>query len=453
MNKAYEKLVLLVEKHRQLMFDTERYIWKHPEIGYKEWNTTEYLTKKFENLGYEVTRPNDITGFIADLDTGRPGPKLAIIGELDSLMCETHPEADPVTKAVHACGHHCQTTALLGCAAALAEPGAIDEMCGSIRFMGVPAEETIDLEYRAQLMKEGKIHYNAGKIEFLYRGYFDDVDMAVMIHAMVDEEHLFHLFKGGNGCINKHFEFEGTAAHAGVAPWDGVNALYEANVGMTACNALRETFVDTETMRFHPIMTHAGVAANAIPDVAKMDAYTRAASFEEMKRLNEKINRALAASAASLGGNLLIEDKPGNMPLACDPNLYEECTELITELFGTEALQHLPWSYGSTDMGDISSLIPSIHPEASGALGKPHGQDYRIADPERACVNPAKLMTCLAYRLLSDEACVGKKVIREFKPVFTSKEEYFKAINEIEMTQRAVEYLENGDILLHLKKK
>lgn len=170
MNKAYEKLVLLVEKHRQLMFDTERYIWKHPEIGYKEWNTTEYLIKKFEDLGYEVTRPNDITGFIADLDTGRPGPKLAIIGELDSLMCETHPEADPVTKAVHACGHHCQTTALLGCAAALAEPGATDEMCGSIRFMGVPAEETIDLEYRAQLMKEGKIHYNAGKIEFLYRG-------------------------------------------------------------------------------------------------------------------------------------------------------------------------------------------------------------------------------------------------------------------------------------------
>lgn len=453
MKQAYQKLTALVEKHRRLMLDTERYIWEHPEIGYKEWNTTEYLTKKFEELGYEVTRPEDITGFVADLDTGKPGPKLAIIGELDSLLCETHPEADPVTKAVHACGHHCQVTALLGCAAALAEPGAVDGMCGSIRFMGVPAEETIDLEYRAKLMEEGKIHYNAGKIEFLYRGYFDQVDMAVMIHAMTDEHHLFHLFKGGNGCINKHFEFEGTAAHAGVAPWDGVNALYEANVGMTACNALRETFIDTETMRFHPIMTQAGVAANAIPDVAKMDAYTRAASFEEMKRLNEKINRALAASAASLGGNLLIQDKPGNMPLSCDPNLYRECEELITELFGAEELEHLPWSYGSTDMGDISSLIPSIHPEASGAVGKPHGQDYRIADPEKACVNPAKVLACLAYRLLSDGAKIGKKVIEEFCPVFRSREEYFKAINEIEITQRAVEYLENGDVLLRVKKK
>ena len=452
MNRNYEKLLSYVEKHRELILETERYLWKHPEVGYKEWKTTEYLAEQFEKLGYTVTRPEDITGFVADLDTGRPGPRFAILGELDSLMCETHPEAVPETKAVHACGHHCQTTAMLGCAAALAEPGALDGMCGSIRFMAVPAEETIDLEYRARLMEEGKIHYNAGKIEYLYRGYFDGVDMAAMVHAMTDEHHLFHLFHGGNGCINKHFEFEGTAAHAGVAPWDGVNALYEANVAMTACNALRETFIDKETMRFHPILTQAGVAANAIPDVAKMDAYARAATFGQMKSLNEKINRALAASAAALGGNLKIEDKPGNMPLYCDPNLYQECRELITELFGADALEERDWSYGSTDMGDISSIIPAIHPEAAGALGKPHGRDYRIADPEKTCVNPAKLLTCLAYRLLSDDAAVGKKVIREYQPVFDSKEAYFQAVNDLELTVRAVEYQENGDVLLHFGK-
>ncbi len=165
MNRNYEKLLSYVEKHRELILKTERYLWKHPEVGYKEWKTTEYLAEQFEKLDYTVTRPEDITGFVADLDTGRPGPKFAILGELDSLMCETHPEAVPETKAVHACGHHCQTTAMLGCAAALAEPGALDGMCGSIRFMAVPAEETIDLEYRARLMEEGKIHYNAGKIE------------------------------------------------------------------------------------------------------------------------------------------------------------------------------------------------------------------------------------------------------------------------------------------------
>lgn len=452
MEKEFLKLISYVEKHKKLIFDTERYIWSHPEIGYKEWKTTEYLVNQFENLGYKVTRPDDITGFIADLDTGRPGPRFAILGELDSLMCESHPEADPKTKAVHACGHHCQTTSILGAAAALAEPDALEGMCGSIRFIGVPAEETIDLDFRSQLIKEGKIHYNAGKIEYLYRGYFDGVDIAAMVHTIPDETHLFHMYKGGNGCINKHFEFEGVAAHAGVGPWDGVNALYEANVAMTACNALRETFIDTETMRFHPIMAQAGVAANAIPDVAKMDAYTRAASFNQMKALNEKINRALAASAASMGGNLKIEDKPGNMPLHCDGNLYTECVDIITQLFGEGQIEHMDWSYGSTDLGDISSLIPVIHPEAAGACGKPHGQDYYITDPEKACVNPAKLLVCLAFRLLSDNASVGQRVIREYQPVFSSKEEYFKAINKLELSTRAVSYLDNGDVLLHFKK-
>lgn len=452
MEKGLERMASYVDKHRKLILDTERYIWEHPEVGYKEWNTTGYLIEQFEKLGYTIKRPEDITGFTAELDTGKPGPRFAILGELDSLMCETHPDADKDTKAVHACGHHCQTTALLGCAAALSEPGAMDGLCGSVKFIAVPAEETIDLEYRANLMREGKIHYNAGKIEYLYRGFFDDVDIAAMVHVMVDDNHLFHLFKGGNGCINKHYEFEGVAAHAGVGPWDGINALYEANVAMTACNALRETFIDTETMRFHPIMTQAGVAANAIPDVAKMDAYTRAASFEQMKALNEKINRALAASAAALGGNVKIEDKPGNMPLYCDSNLYAECTDIITQLFGEGQIEHLEWSYGSTDMGDISSIIPVIHPEASGASGKPHGQDYYITDPEKACMNPAKLLVCLAYRLLSDDAAVAKRVMEEYKPVFKSKEEYFSAINDIAFSSRAVNYLENGEVVLHYKK-
>ena len=450
MTEDYKRMIGYAEKNRQLIYDTERFIWKHPEVGYKEWETTEYLISKFEELGYTVRRPADITGFVADLDTGRPGPKLAIIGELDSLMCETHPEANPETKAVHACGHHCQTTMVLGCAAALAEEGALDGLCGSLRFMCVPAEETIDLEFRAKLIEEGTIHYNAGKIEYLYRGYFDDVDLAIMIHVMLDQDHLFHLFRGGNGCINKHFEFEGKASHAAAGPWEGINALYEAHVAMAAINALRETFKDNMTMRYHPIITQAGVAANAIPDVAKMDSYTRAATYDEMVALNKKINRAIAAAAASLGGNVLIKDKPGNMPLNCDGNFFNLCEDVITELFGRENIKYVDWSLGSTDMGDISSLIPSMHPETAGASGTLHGQDFQITDPEKACMNPIKVLLCTAWRLLSDDAAEAKRIIREFKPVFTTKEEYFEAINSIEMTVRAVEYLENGDVKLHI---
>ena len=149
MKEQYKKYTELVDKHKQLILDTERYLWKHPQVGYKEWEATEYLVRQYEKMGFQVKTAEGIPGFIADLDTGRPGPKLALIGELDSLMCATHPEADKRTNAVHACGHHCQSSAVLGCAAALTEPGALDGLCGSIRFVGVPAEETIDLEFRA----------------------------------------------------------------------------------------------------------------------------------------------------------------------------------------------------------------------------------------------------------------------------------------------------------------
>lgn len=118
MDKNFERLIGFVDKNRSLILDAERYIWKNPEIGYKEWKTTEYMIHAFEKLGYKVQRPEDITGFIADLDTGHPGPKIAIVAELDSLICAEHPECDPETKAVHACGHHTQSAYLLGCAAA-----------------------------------------------------------------------------------------------------------------------------------------------------------------------------------------------------------------------------------------------------------------------------------------------------------------------------------------------
>ena len=107
----------LAKKHAQLMLDAERFIWKNPETGYKEWKTHEYLETEFAKLGYELTLAGDIPGFTTLVDTGRPGPTIAVFGELDSVICANHPEADPVTGAVHTCGHNCQAAALLGLAA------------------------------------------------------------------------------------------------------------------------------------------------------------------------------------------------------------------------------------------------------------------------------------------------------------------------------------------------
>ena len=85
----------------------------------------------FEEIGYTLTKAGNIPGFYADLDTGKPGPKIAILGELDSLIVANHPCCDPETHYVHACGHHAQCAVLLGTAAALKEPGALDGLCGS----------------------------------------------------------------------------------------------------------------------------------------------------------------------------------------------------------------------------------------------------------------------------------------------------------------------------------
>lgn len=136
-----EKLLKLVEKYESLIYETADHIWKHPETGYREWKTSAYMEEQFEKLGYTLVRAGNIPGFYADLDTGRPGPKIAILGELDSLIVANHPDADPETAAVHACGHNAQSGILVGVAAALKEPGALDGLCGSIRFISVPAEE------------------------------------------------------------------------------------------------------------------------------------------------------------------------------------------------------------------------------------------------------------------------------------------------------------------------
>lgn len=448
MESNIEKLMAYVEKNRELLLTTERYIWSHPEIGYKEWGTSAYLEKEFEKLGYTLTKAGDIPGFIADLDTGRPGPKVAILGELDSLICATHPEANPETKAMHACGHHCQTTMVLGCAAAFKEEDALKDMCGSIRFVIVPAEETIDLEFRSGLLEKGTIHYVAGKIEFLYRGLFDGVDMAMMVHVENEGDYLFEIIDGSDGCITKHFEYQGVAAHAGAAPHDGVNALYAASLGMTACNSIRETFREKDYVRFHPIITQAGVAANAIPNVAKMDAYVRASSVEVMLETNKKINRALTASAAAVGANLSIHDTPGNLPYHSDKMLMNLFRESVTELFGEGVIFDGGWNTGSSDIGDISSIMPAIQPLCAGASGKGHGEDYEISDPEKAVINPTKVLVMSAYKLLSNDGKIAKEVIANYKPVYADKTEYFQAVNSMEINKKTVNYKEDGTIIL-----
>lgn len=442
--KQYDQYVT---KHRKLILDAEDYIWANPETGYKEWKTHKYMEDGFRALGYELTLAGNIPGFIADIDTGRPGPTVAVFGELDSLICRTHPDADPETGAVHACGHSAQSAALLGLAAALKEPGVLDDMCGKIRLISVPAEELIEVEYREELRRKGIIRYFGGKPEFMYRGLLDGVDMALMVHtsACGDEG---GMTGGSNGCLAKSITFQGVASHAGGSPHNGINALYAANLALNACNALRETFQDDHHIRFHPIITHGGEAVNAIPETVRMESYVRGASMEEIVKANRRINRAIAASAAAMGAKVHLRDIPGYWPRIYPKSSFDVVRAAGEKVFEKVLVNPHRWGNASSDMGDVAAVMPAFHPYAGGAVGKGHGNDYYITQPEIACVKSASFQLYMLAELLENGAEKAKAIIAEYEPPFKTMKEYFDYVDSLNLDQEAVIHEENGKISL-----
>ena len=443
-----EEIIAAVEKHSKLILETERYIWHNPETGYKEFKTTAYMAEIFQKLGYELVMAEGITGFYTVLDTGKPGPEILILGELDSIICPEHKDADPNTGAVHSCGHNAQCAALVGVAAALKEPGILDKFCGKIKLCAVPAEELLEIEYRNELKKQGKIKYLGGKSEFLSRGYFDGVDIAFMVHTSYD----FYVRKGSVGCMTKQIIYKGIASHAGSSPWNGRNALYAANCGLNAINAIRETFKESDIVRVHPIITNGGSMVNAIPEKTILESYVRGSSFDAITETNHKVNRALCGAALSVGTNIEIIDTPGYAPLVNDNNLIQ-----ITAEAAKTAIPEYDFrindviSSGSTDMGDLSCIIPVVQPYAAGAIGKAHGSDYEIADPVAACVASAKLQMAMLLMLLSDGAKTAKKVINEFQPAFASKEDYLSYIDTLSSSGDRINYANENTVQINIQ--
>ena len=436
--KAIKKAV---DKNRTLILEAERYIWKNPETGYKELKTSAYMKEKFRELGYELREPNGITGFTTIYDTGRKGPTLLVLGELDSIICPTHPEADKDTGAVHSCGHNAQCAALLGIAAALKEPGVADGLSGKIMLCAVPAEELLEIEYREKLRAEGKIKYFGGKSEFLYRGMFDGVDLAFMVHTSSS----FAANPGAVGCIAKRIVYKGVAAHAGSSPWNGKNALYAATCGINAVNSIRETFREADLIRVHPIITGGGDMVNAIPERVTLESYVRGKTFEGIREANKKVNRALVGAALSLGANIEIIDIPGYAPLENATGMMDIAAEAAAL-----ALPEIPFTKGenygtgSTDMGDLSAIMPVIHPNIPGARGTFHGSDFEIFDPECATVKCAEWQLAMIRLLLENEATRAKKILSEYKAPFASAKDFLAYQDTLSDSGDRISYTDGG---------
>ena len=125
-------------------------------IGFKEFKTSAKLAAQFDKLGIPYRKGMAITAVKGVLKGGKPGPTIAILGELDAIGCPEHPQADPDTGAAHACGHHMQQSSMLAAAYGLAKTGVMKDLCGNVVFFGVPAEEYVQIAYRKKLRKEGE---------------------------------------------------------------------------------------------------------------------------------------------------------------------------------------------------------------------------------------------------------------------------------------------------------
>ena len=425
-----QAVMAAIDARREDILSISHEIYKHPETGYREFKTTELLADMLEKEGYEVERGIAYTGCRGKAADAKAGPKIAVMGELDSVLCPTHPDCDAATGAMHACGHHLQTTVMA--AVAMGLKPVLDQLDGSVDFIAIPAEECIELGYRDELKRTGKITYLSGKQEYTYKGGFDDVDIAAMIHSF-DLDAMGKKVTASNtgtGFINKSTRFIGKEAHAGGAPWDGINALNMADIAIAAINTQRETFKDTDRVRIHQIITKGGDLLNAVPADVRMDTTIRAMNVPAMKDACAKFDRCVHGAAIALGGHAEISDTPGYLPNFPDAQLMDIFTENAKLFYAEDQIAPQLESTASFDIGDLSHFMPILHAMTSGVSGGLHSREFRITNEDDAVIIPAKIMACTIIDLLADGAALAKKVISDFQPRM-SKEEYLAYLKEM----------------------
>jgi len=411
-------------------------IRKNPELGFKEFKTSRLVEDTMREIGLQPKGGLAITGVRGEARGKKDGPTFALLGELDALVVAGHPVADPQTGAAHACGHNAQVASMLGAAMGLVGAKAFEHLAGRVVFFAVPAEEYGDVAWRVEQARAGKLEFLGGKPELLRLGHFDDVDMAMMIHLTPQPEYKkAGLAASNNGCIVKTVRYMGRASHAGGAPHMGINALYAAHIGLAAINAIRETFKDEDSIRVHPIITHGGSQVNVIPADVRIETYVRGKSVEAILDANVRVDRALKAGALALGAQVEIETLPGYLPLFNHDGMGKYFIANASARLGAENVTQMGHRSGSTDMGDISHVMPTLHPYIAGSSGSGHGADYTITDPKLAYIENAKQLALMAVDMLWDDAQSAKEIIGAFKPRL-SREAYLafqRGINKTEL--------------------
>lgn len=302
-------------------------IHDHPELGYAERFAAAACSDHLSERGLPVTRGAGgvETAFVAETRSGS-GPTVAICAEYDALP-----------GIGHGCGHN--LIAAGGVGAYLGVAAVASELRGTVRLIGTPAEEG-----------------GAGKVKLRAAGIFDGVDAAMMFHP-ADADVLDPLMVALRVL---HIEFRGRAAHAAASPYAGVNALDGLLLGWSAMSALRQ--VVRSDSRIHGIITDGGQATNVIPERAAARLAVRAADPSYLGDLRRRVLACFEGAAKATGCELRHEWGESmdmvttNQPMAAA--LRDNAASLGRALGPRRAGE----TSGSTDMGNISSLVPSIHP-------------------------------------------------------------------------------------------
>jgi amidohydrolase len=352
-----------------------RRIHDHPELGYQEVQACGWLTEFLEAKGFHVERGvgGVPTAFRATVEGRGQGPTVAIMCEYDAL---------PVIG--HACGHNIIATAGAGAGAALAAVRA-QLPAGRVQVIGTPAEEG-----------------GGGKIKLIRAGVFERVDCAMMIHGF--DRTLLH--QDLLGIVRADFEYAGKAAHAAADPWAGVNALDACIQTFNAVSMLRQQV--RPDCRIHGIIANGGAAANIIPEYAKATFYVRAPRIDALWELYRRVVACAEGAARATGATLTVtQQEMVYEPLKRNQTLLDLFAANMTGAGLVEG-EAIPERLGSSDVGNVSQVLPTIQPMVAIA---PTGMAIHSRDFVDAAIKPlahagmlaaAKTMAMTTYDLLAD---------------------------------------------------
>ena len=404
------------------MIELSEDIYRHPELGFKEFRSRSKVVEILEQAGipYEDAA---YTGLTACLDSGKPGPNIGLIAEFDAVPTLGHPCANEGDYAAHTCGHYAHLGVMLSLFLAIKKSDILKELCGKVTLLITPGEEFCDMDYRKELIRQGKLSYPSGKQEMIAAGVFDTIDIMLSCHAMGLDMTKYHAEIGAslNGFIQKRAVFYGKAAHAGANPEGGINALNAANLAMTGINFLRETFRAEDAVRVHFVMQEGGQTVNTVPSRTQLEMYIRARSTDAIFETNDKVNRALRGGALAINCGLEIQDMPGYFPLHQDKNLTELVKKHILDYMEPSMVAQGTHGFASGDMGDISMMWPTVEIGTAGFEGTIHGKDFKTVDPEQAYCVPAHYFADTVIDLLSEGGAAAWKIKEAFVPVMDKK--------------------------------